>query len=95
MTPGRIYKRTVVDRLAWVERMLAEIKELPLHDRDLFFEDRRNLATAESCLRRALEALLALERHMLAKGFAIARNIKRSPRNWVRAAFYPAMKRIC
>lgn len=52
--------------------MLAEIKELPLHDRDLFFEDRRNLATAESCLRRALEALLALERHMLAKGFAIA-----------------------
>jgi len=51
--------------------MVAEIRALPLTDRDAFFADRRNLWTAESCLRRALEALLDLGRHILAKGFGI------------------------
>jgi len=50
---------------------VAEIRALPLTDRDAFFADRRNLWTAESCLRRALEALLDLGRHILAKGFGI------------------------
>lgn len=50
---------------------MAEIRALPLTDRDAFFADRRNLWTAESCLRRALEALLDLGRHILAKGFGI------------------------
>jgi uncharacterized protein YutE (UPF0331/DUF86 family) len=42
-----------------------------LADHELFFADRRNLWTAESCLRRALEALLDLGRHLLAKGFGL------------------------
>ena len=71
MTPGKISRRVVADRLAWVERMVAEIRTLPLTDRDAFFADRRNLWTAESCLRRAMEALLDLGRHILAKGFGI------------------------
>jgi len=71
MTPGKISRRVVADRLAWVERMVAEIRTLPLTDRNAFFADRRNLWTAESCLRRALEALLDLGRHILAKGFGI------------------------
>lgn len=71
MTPGQISRRVVADRLAWVERMVAEIRALPLADREAFFSDRRNLWTAESCLRRALEALLDLGRHILAKGFGI------------------------
>ncbi len=71
MTPGRLSRRVVADRLAWVERMVAEIRSLPLADRDAFFADRRNLWTAESCLRRALEALLDLGRHILAKGFGV------------------------
>ncbi len=71
MTPGRLSRRVVADRLAWVERMMAEIRSLPLADRDAFFADRRNLWTAESCLRRALEALLDLGRHILAKGFGV------------------------
>jgi len=71
MTPGKVSRRVVADRLAWVERMVAEICALPLTDRDAFFADRRNLWTAESCLRRALEALLDLGRHILAKGFGI------------------------
>ncbi len=71
MTPSKVSRRVVADRLAWVERMVAEIRTLPLTDRDAFFADRRNLWAAESCLRRALEALLDLGRHILAKGFGI------------------------
>ena len=69
MMPGPISKRVVSDRLDWVERMVAEIRSLPLDDRKLFFSDKRNIWTAESCLRRGLEALFDLGRHILAKGF--------------------------
>lgn len=71
MTGGKISRRVVADRLRWVESMIGEIRRLPLHDRDLFFADSRNVWTAESCLRRSLEALLDLGRHVLVKGFAL------------------------
>lgn len=71
MTPGEISKRVVSDRLAWVERMVGEIRALPLADREAFFSDRRNVWTAESCLRRGLEALFDLGRHILARGFGL------------------------
>jgi uncharacterized protein YutE (UPF0331/DUF86 family) len=71
MTPGKLSKRVVSDRLAWVERMISTIQALPLSDREAFFADQRNVWTAESCLRRALEALLDLGRHILAKGFGL------------------------
>lgn len=69
MMPGSISKRVVSDRLAWIERMLGEIRALPLAAPDSFFADYRNIGTAESCLRRSLEALFDLGRHILAKGF--------------------------
>jgi len=71
MTPGKLSKRVVSDRLSWVERMVHEIQALPLENREMFFADRRNMWTAESCLRRALEALFDLGRHILAKGFGL------------------------
>lgn len=71
MTPGLLSKRVVSDRLSWVERMMAEIRALPLENQATFLADRRNVWVAESCLRRALEALLDLGRHILAKGFAV------------------------
>jgi len=49
--------------------MLSAIKDLPLPDKKTFFQDRRNIAATESYLRRALEALLDLGRHILVKGF--------------------------
>ncbi|MBK8986111.1 MAG: DUF86 domain-containing protein [Chloroflexi bacterium] len=70
MTPNFILKRLVIDRLDWVQKMVVEIQALPLHDPQQFFADNRNIWTAESCLRRALEALLDVGRHILAKGFA-------------------------
>ena len=69
MTRGKISKRVMGDRLSWVERMVREIRALPLENRETFFADRRNVGMAESCLRRALEALFDLGRHILAKGF--------------------------
>lgn len=70
MTPGKISKRVAVDRLDWVDRMIAEIRALPINDKKTFLADNRNVWAAESCLRRALEALFDLGRHILAKGFA-------------------------
>ena len=70
MTPGLISKRIMGDRLAWVERMIEEIRSLPLNNYQDFSEDRRNFWAAESCLRRGLEALFDIGRHILARGFA-------------------------
>ena len=69
MVPGRVDPHVVADRLAWVQRMVAEIRALPLGDYDAFMADSRNVWTAESCLRRALEALFDLGRHILAREF--------------------------
>lgn len=70
MMPRRISRRIVLDRLDLVGQMLSKINALPLENREDFFADERNLWTVESCLRRALEALLDTGRHILAKGFA-------------------------
>ena len=69
MSPGRISKRVIADRLNWIRQMMMEIKSLPLKDYEIFTSDKRNVWSAESCLRRSLEALMDLGRHLLAKGF--------------------------
>ncbi len=69
MTPSRVHRRVVVDRLSLIDEALRDLRSLPLADRTAFFSDRRNLWAAESCLRRALEALFDLGRHVLAKGY--------------------------
>lgn len=69
MTPTKVSKRVVGDRLEWINKMVSEINSLPLKSFEEFTGDRRNIWTAESCLRRALEALLDLGRHILAKCF--------------------------
>ena len=71
MTEGRISRRVIADRLEMLRDLIQQVKALPVDDRDAFFADRRNVAAAESCIRRSLEALLDLGRHILAKGFAV------------------------
>ena len=51
-----------------VDDMLRGLATLPLTSLDAFRSDPRDEAAAESYLRRALEALLDLGRHVLAKG---------------------------
>jgi uncharacterized protein YutE (UPF0331/DUF86 family) len=72
MTPSQLRAKVIAERVAWVRRMLAGIQTLPLSSLSEFESDPRNVAAAESHLRRALEALLDLGRHILAKGFARA-----------------------
>ena len=71
MTPSLLSRRVIVERLALLDQMIKQIEQLPLLDEDAFFADNRNIHTAESCLRRALEALFDIGRHILAKAFGI------------------------
>jgi len=71
MTPKIIAKRIVADRLDTVNYLLGEIRALPLQDPNAFLADRRNIWAAESCLRRSLEALFDIGRHILAKGYGL------------------------
>lgn len=71
MTGGTVSRRVVLARLEYVADMLSALRGLPLDDLEAFSADSRNIHTAESCLRRALEALLDTGRHILAKGFGV------------------------
>lgn len=72
MTKGKANQRIIAERLDWVSRMVNDIRSLPLGSLEEFMADKRNCGAAESSLRRALEALLDLGRHLLAKVFAVA-----------------------
>lgn len=72
MTPGQLSEKIVVERSDWVREMLERIRALPLGSLEEFTADPVTVDAAESCLRRALEALLDLGRHVLAKGFGDA-----------------------
>lgn len=72
MTPSSVRLVVVAERTAWIRRMVEGIRRLPLESLETFLEDPRNAAAAESYLRRALEGLLDLGRHILAKGFGTA-----------------------
>ena len=72
MTPSRIREKIIAERTAWIRKMIEGIQRLPLDSKESFLTDPRNAASAESYLRRALEALMDLGRHILAKGFGKA-----------------------
>jgi uncharacterized protein YutE (UPF0331/DUF86 family) len=50
--------------------MMGALRELPLKDKEKFLRNRHYIAAAESYLRRSLEALFDVGRHILAKSFA-------------------------
>lgn len=69
MSPALIDPKVVAAKHEGVRAMLGGISKLPLDSLQAFTEDPRMVAAGESYLRRALEALLDLGRHVLAKGF--------------------------
>jgi len=71
MMPSRVSRRVVGDRLNLITEALNDLRMLPLDDPTQFLNERRNIAAAESYLRRSLEALLDIGRHILAKGFGV------------------------
>lgn len=70
MSPGKIRGALVVQKSALIDRMLEGIEELPLGSEESFAAEARNVAAAESYVRRALEVLLDLGRHIVSKGLA-------------------------
>jgi uncharacterized protein YutE (UPF0331/DUF86 family) len=72
MTITPIRSEVVTEKIAYVRQMIDLIRRLPLSSYEEFLMDARNTASGESYLRRALEALFDLGRHILAKGFAKA-----------------------
>ena len=69
MTPALIREKVLAERCKWVREMLNNLRSLPTESPEIFRSDPRNFPAAESYLRRALEAVLDLGRHLLAKGF--------------------------
>jgi len=70
VSPGKIRAALVVQKSALIDEMLGGIAALPLADEAAFAADPRNVAAAESYVRRALEVLLDLGRHIRSKGLA-------------------------
>jgi uncharacterized protein YutE (UPF0331/DUF86 family) len=71
VSPSPVDERIVAERIAVIQRMLADLHRLPASDLETFLADARTPAAAESFLRRALEALMDLGRHILAKRFGL------------------------
>jgi len=70
MSPGDIDSKVVAQRAFWISQMVDSLKDLKLEEKVSFLADRHKVAAAESYLRRALEALFDIGRHILAKRFA-------------------------
>jgi uncharacterized protein YutE (UPF0331/DUF86 family) len=66
---SRIRLKTVATKAEVIREMLAGIQTLPLASEAEFSADFRMVAAGESFLRRSLQALLDLGRHVLSKGF--------------------------
>ena len=71
MTPANIDRKVITQRAEWIREMMDALGELPLKNKKSFLRNTRNVAAAESYLRRSLEALFDTGRHILAKSFAI------------------------
>lgn len=71
MSPGKIRAAVVAAKVELIERMLDGTRSLPLATEREFVADPRMVAAGESFLRRALEALFDIGRHILAKGFGV------------------------
>ena len=70
MSPGDIDSKVIAQRAFWISQMMNSLKDLRLEEKSAFLADRHKVAAAESYLRRSLEALFDIGRHILAKGFA-------------------------
>lgn len=71
MTPADIDPKVLTQRAAWVLEMIGALGDLLLKNKGKFVQNRHNVAAAESYLRRSLEALFDIGRHILAKRFAM------------------------
>lgn len=62
-----INKTLIKDRLVLLDNYLDALRSLALLQKNAFMSDKRNAAATESFLRRSLEAIFDIGRHILAK----------------------------
>lgn len=72
MIASSIRAEIVAEKISYVRNMVEALRSLPLSSYEDFSADTRNVAATESYLRRALEALFDIGRHILAKAFSMA-----------------------
>ena len=70
MVIAKLNEKRVFDALNIIGVFYEKLKKLQKLDRVEFLADERNPAAAESFLRRAVEAIFDVGRHILSKGFA-------------------------
>ncbi|OGL48518.1 MAG: hypothetical protein A2161_17415 [Candidatus Schekmanbacteria bacterium RBG_13_48_7] len=71
MVLDEINESIVTNRISIISEMLTTLRELPIDDKTRFFDNKHNTAAAESYIRRSLEALFDLGRHILTKKFGV------------------------
>lgn len=69
MTPGRVSLKVVGDLFLVIKECLEALRALPSGSLEEFALDLRNAGAAESFLRRAIQAIFDILRHLLAKGY--------------------------
>ena len=69
MTAAKVNLNIVSQRSAWIKEMIEALQDLPIENRQKFLSNKHTVAAAESYLRRALEALFDIGRHILARRF--------------------------
>ncbi|NSW76941.1 MAG: DUF86 domain-containing protein [Candidatus Atribacteria bacterium] len=62
-----VNKQFIAQRLSFIDSFLRELYKLSALDKASFLSDKRNPAAGESFLRRTLEAIFDIGRHILAK----------------------------
>jgi uncharacterized protein YutE (UPF0331/DUF86 family) len=97
MNPGEIDSKVIARRAFWISQMMESLNDLHLEEKTAFLADRHKIAAAESYLRRALEALFDIGRHILAKRFACPATEYTSTmrlllKNFMRFAFTTSMR---
>ncbi|MGD8815712.1 MAG: DUF86 domain-containing protein [Acidobacteriota bacterium] len=71
MTATGVRLKLVRERLQAMAEQIDALRALPQRTKEEFLADRRNPDAAESNLRRALEALFDVARHLLSKGHGL------------------------
>lgn len=71
MVISRLHIDKIEKNLFIIQEFLLELKKLLLVPEDEFLSDKRNPAAAESYMRRSLEAVFDIGRHILAKSYGI------------------------
>jgi len=71
MTPSKISQKVAAGKIELIQRFNRQIEDIDLDPPGAFTGSPLNVAAGESNLRRSLEALLDLGRHILARGFGV------------------------